>query len=496
MINVKLKFNPYVPLLEILINSVPISIYSKLKNYCNAEFETWSKDVFNALYEEINDFYVVEYVGQYIEYQILQLYAMQCVYCEKIMYSQPQISEAPLQRLRLLNNMALNGVASFPNKKNIYISIASTDEIFNQIKLPMLSYCFFRKSKISIDEGPLSSKNSINIFVCESLSECELMVKKIGDEAYYIVCNNDSSIMLINSQVVFCCSKTLINDSINAVMNVAIYPQILRDIIFQNQNVGVKDKTYSNLLCLDREIKVILPKELEVGVDTKLEVSGVDTVDRLQMRRTGIDFVSFRNGMLCAHDTGVACVEILDMYTNRVVARANISCIRKKHITNMRISPSKMVITVGENREYKLIAEPFDNDDMGELKMVSDDSFVAYAQDGVIYTRGEGICSISAICGNVSAQCIVDVRPRVTGINVDSTRIEMRVGQVKRISISQEPPEALPMQYTVNVQPKDVIYCDINSGMIQALKSGEAVIRIGVGTISKQIVVKVQPKEY
>ena len=494
MISVQLKFNPYIPLLEILFDGVPISPYSTLRNYCNSDFETWSKDIFNTLYAELNDSFGIEYTGQYVEYEILNLYASNYSCCDRITYIQPSIPETPLQRLRLLNNMVMNGIITFPRKNKVNINLISIEEQYQQVKFPMLAYCIFKKSNTPPENGMSCASNAINIFICQSLTECETAMRQYHKNIHYIICDNKSSKLLINDCIVFCCCKTAINDAVTDIMNIAYYPRILHEIISMNGNDTIHNETYNNLLRLDAEIKVILPKELEVGVETKVDIYGLQNIERVQIRRTGVDFVSYSNGKLCAHNTGIARVELFDVNTNSVVATEDIKCIRKKHITRMLFKPSNMVMTVGEHRSFTLLTEPSVNDDMNKVRYISDNSFIAYELNNEIYAKEEGICTISATCGTVSTQCIIDVHPCIDDIIISPIEIEMKVGEVKKISINQIPEASLPGKYTVSVYPDDIVCCDVNSCLVQANKEGSATISISVGKISKKIRVRVYPK--
>ena len=123
MTHINLTFNPYQELFTIQINNVPISPRSLLKKFERMSFLEWSEQIFPILSQEINDNFDIEYSGQMLEFEILKYYANKYEDCNGIRYTTPVLDEAPIHRLKVLNQLFGNGVLPSVQRRKMLLYV-------------------------------------------------------------------------------------------------------------------------------------------------------------------------------------------------------------------------------------------------------------------------------------------------------------------------------------------------------------------------------------
>ena len=76
--------------------------------------------------------------------------------------------------------------------------------------------------------------------------------------------------------------------------------------------------------------------------------------------------------------------------------------------TGVDISEPTLSLTVSEQRQLTATVQP-KNATVQTIVWDSDDDEVATVVDGLVSATGEGMCNITAQCGNATATCVVTV---------------------------------------------------------------------------------------
>ena len=123
----------------------------------------------------------------------------------------------------------------------------------------------------------------------------------------------------------------------------------------------------------------------------------------------------------------------------------------------------------------------------------TDNLAVATVENGYIEAVGEGIATITARCGNVTAECKVTVtidKIEIESVSINEPDITLEVGDVRQLSFTVQPDDAYYESVEWKSTNENVIMVN-SDGIVSAVGVGEAFISVGVDAVAAICKVKV-----
>ena len=147
-------------------------------------------------------------------------------------------------------------------------------------------------------------------------------------------------------------------------------------------------------------------------------------------------------------------------------------------INKMRLNPSEILLSVGNNMDITLEIDPVDAM-YGNVSWFSTNESVAEFQNGKVYGIGNGTAKIIAKVDSFEAECNVTVVTLVKGISMNITSATLRPTQTIQLEAIVHPAEASDKVVLWSSSNPDVAIVDSN-GLVSAAKD----INYGSATIT------------
>lgn len=149
----------------------------------------------------------------------------------------------------------------------------------------------------------------------------------------------------------------------------------------------------------------------------------------------------------------------------------------------------KVIANVGE--PYSLVASILPlNTTNKEITWISDTPEIVKVKDGIVIGISPGNGVISATCGNASAVCNITVLSPAKGITLDSSILDLYVGEIKGLVAKIDPYDSTDTLIEWNSSNPEI--AEVNShGIIQAISKGNAIISAKCGDQEAECIVNV-----
>ncbi len=160
---------------------------------------------------------------------------------------------------------------------------------------------------------------------------------------------------------------------------------------------------------------------------------------------------------------------------------AFVSCENEEETLPPSITLSEDVISLVAGTEYTLNATVTPSVTSSEVVWLSNKTHVATVNGGIVKALDEGKAKIVAKIGNISAICeviVTKVAVPVTGISLNKTELEMKIGDGEKLIAEIEPYEATDRRVTWSSSNENVVSVHESSGTLMAHAIGEAVITV------------------
>lgn len=138
-------------------------------------------------------------------------------------------------------------------------------------------------------------------------------------------------------------------------------------------------------------------------------------------------------------------------------------------------------LAVGESAQLTATVKP-DNATDKTIVWISSDESVAEVINGKVTALKSGTTTITARCGNKSAECIVTVIVPVSSVTLDKNDLMLLVGDAATLIVTVKPDNATSKNVTWSSSNEAV--ATVKNGNVVAVKEGEAIISASVGNIS------------
>ena len=164
--------------------------------------------------------------------------------------------------------------------------------------------------------------------------------------------------------------------------------------------------------------------------------------------------------------------------------------------TDIQLSETSIELHPGQTTSIDVMITP---DDVSDKTVIwtTDNEAVAKVDNGFIEAVGEGVAIITAQCGEVSAECVVNVtieKIDIESVSINESEITLEVGDVRQFTFAVYPDNA----YYEIVEWKstnDNVVTVSGEGLVTAVGVGEAFISISVDAVADICKIKVKQPE-
>ena len=106
--NVQIQFNPFQQQLNILIDGKQLSEYSCLIQFADEDIWQWHSEILDALYNELQDNFLLTFIGTETDSEIMRFACEKSNYCLKYTPRLPTVNRSLQKRLGELNQLIKN----------------------------------------------------------------------------------------------------------------------------------------------------------------------------------------------------------------------------------------------------------------------------------------------------------------------------------------------------------------------------------------------------
>lgn len=490
MIEVLVKYNAYIPKMEIRIGDSPLSSFSPIRGYLEQPFSVWCSVLFPLIAREVNEQYRIIYSGQKAEFELLKSFRTNADLCCEMKFVPPYNDMPSLARIRMLNR--LRGLNMVPLIKKSKVRIGLCGSLRNNITLNFPN-TFFASPDISDfpDKDNDMAKYDYVLCVTDDWYEAEETARRLTDEGQFccIVVGKDGSGSTAEGWPVFACLEEQLQEAVDKVSSVILYPDLLHAAVdkCRQEMDGEPCEEFRQLLCIDQEITLVFPSTLDVGKEYRIEINGDISPDDLMIAQDGDPIVFYRNGCLFAEKTGERKLEFYLKANHECVAVRKVSCSQRIYVSSLRFLEEEIEMEEHEKRPYHLEIKPGNADSQNVIALDSNQPLVAYAEKGVIVAREPGECLIRASCNGKESICRVIVRPVMKDFEVSPSELNLNLHDVARFEIRQIPPDSFPRQFKIVTEPDHIVSVFWGTKRIEADASGDATVTLSAEGIRKEI---------
>lgn len=182
-------------------------------------------------------------------------------------------------------------------------------------------------------------------------------------------------------------------------------------------------------------------------------------------------------GLVTALNTGETIISVL-CGTAKAECSVTVSPVVASSI---QLDAVSMELTVGQVRVLNAVVLPEDTENKTIMWSSSDESIATVSNDGEVTAIAVGETSITAVCGDAKAECMVTVVPvPVESITLNESEIDMLVGDTYQLTATVLPENAGDKDVAWSSSDNGVATVD-GSGLVTAVAAGEAVITASCG---------------
>lgn len=471
---VRLVYQPYDENMAIFLDEKPIGMVSALSRFQTLPFAQWYSEILQAIAFEVNDSFYLTYVGRSCEYRMLKSLLSGNTGCNGIRHEKPILGDGALLRLKKLSRLVMNGV---PCKKatvplNVYTDM-DPDEVEAAVKavLPKFSFCRLSLSVQSIRE------------LSNGQMQQSIALVKSGIDA---VAGRVAGAVSLGSGINGFVKETAVlyaqedeASALNELLELVIWPQLLKQTL-AGISVPEDSPFFTEIFILDKtepQCFVSLPKSIELGQSISLQVSTIPRGSykpQIHCRVSNDTVITYENGSLKAVGTGEAVVEVYESGKITPLCSASVTAFRRNRIQKIQLQPLRLSMCVGETSNIKYNFLPADADNVGALKLLSEDgTIVGIASNEKVVARRPGVCYVFCQAEKVESNvCGITVYPRLEKLSILAENDRIPVNTMTKVQITRTPKDATLDNLDVTVEPAELGTYDIGSGSFFARKAG------------------------
>lgn len=458
MNEVLVKFNPYIPELEVYINNKRLSKFSSIETFKNMPFVDWCGYLFQELYREVNDSYNLFFEGTEFESEILEVFAEKDNHCKSFNTREPQLNQSVYERLAQLANLGCNIDAE------IFIDLLSNDEALANGMFEILEeselfvaqsndvmvcdecsgIIIYIKKNIFDYEMEISKGSDLHVMILDSYPSDELLDELYDiDENVYIFCvgNDAHFIEKVDNVYIYTVDADNLSEYLMKILSGAKLSGLLSDSAYsflkENYNelniLTEQEKTLLEQICLTRpRYKVSVPLTMYKSRNAYIEIIETPSINENEyiIKSDNPSVIEVNKKTITAIDSGSCHISIFKNGFPEIIFEQKVTVSDAVLIENIALFPKYKELGVNSTANIKISFEPSNAQNIHELEWLSDDETIATVDNtGWIQAKSCGNCNIIVKAGTVSETMQIRVLPSIEDIICKSSCVEVVSGE-------------------------------------------------------------------
>ena len=475
---VHIIYNPYKTDTKILINNRPIAKHSKLTKYSNVSFYAWCLQILNDIFEETNEEFDLTITSTAYFANLLKEISEHFDFCKQTTIQTPIINTTLQDRLTTI--VEYLGIQEFYQLfDKIHIKYFSNDGLITDDLFKLL------KNEINFKLRFMLSNSEYQVYSALRLSDFNHVNQHDLDDSIYIFdINTTEDLMSIlkgfhhiskeyNHQIFlypenldvkelevislrnfgrfgieFINNKEDIQNKISKIWTVLQYSVLTKKF---KKLITSKNIHYSNTLNIKllNRIDPILSTQkhitLNVGESYSIEPSVYPNNSNIE-----IDYmidnanIKINSNIVTAYEKGITHVTVCLKNNPYVFEVVEIEVNEQISIEKMEFIEHQNILGVNDKLKLDINYFPTNAQNIHQIKYVSQNPEIAYFDDfDYLVANKPGKCSINAVVDNVVCSCLVEVKNKVTNINLSDTNLNLKMGQTHELEIEVYPKDAI-----------------------------------------------------
>lgn len=504
---VEIQYNPYLPQVNVLINGRQPASFSRLIQYMDEDIWKWASDILDAIYLEIRDDYILCFIGNDFDAEIIYQKCQNNEHCVGFRKKNFIVSDSIQSRLGKLNQLIKKaGMTTYVRTiVDAYFFLPSDlqqmMEEINSVDINNL-FCAVRVQMVGAKCNYEENDKNILFIVAESLGEGRKYLENYNLQypAYVIIIGYDSRIIDVTNRGFFIETKqedlfeTLFKCFLHRPLIVA-----LRNCIRSIQGENKILKELAEIISIEPVVNISVSSDVEVGRSTKVSVSiepDIGSIPKLIYRVMNQEIASCDGINLYGLKEGISVLEVYKKGSSKPLFTKDIKVYKRNRITRLILSDDSLLMGIGDSKQLKLDYYPSDADNTSEIAWKSSDgNIVSVNQNGKLTAKKSGKCRIICTAENVSSQCTCTVFPYMEDLIIDTGEnghIHMIPMQEIVLSYRSVPVDCIDKKLTMISSDNNIV--NVVNGTLYAKNKGNAqiTIRNESGRISRTLDVVVE----
>lgn len=491
---VEMQYNPYLPQLSILINGAQPPDFSRLIQYLDEDIWKWSYEIFDTIYAEIRDEFVVKFTGTQLDADVLRVAAKKSKYCIGFNNADFTVSESILQRMRKLNQLIRK--ADITNyKKTIIYAIFIIPIPFQEYLEDIASidinnlFCVVRVQTLGSKADYVDTDNSVLFILTDSIENGEHCISRynLNKPAFVLIVGADNTALrrvdekgwFINTK-----AEDIFDNIFNCFMQMPLLIAFRRCICSINGGNKIT-KELQHISCIEPIVSVSLDNSIEVGKSSKIQIAldpPVGNKPQLIYKIRNQNIASCDGINVYGQREGVCVLEVYRSGSKKPFFTKEIQIYKRNRITKLLLSDNSLILGIHDCKVIGCDYFPADADNTNTIQWrSSDEKIIQVDSKGKIVAIASGNCRIICTAENVSSQCMCVVKPYLEEIRVNNENMqdhEFILEPLQEIKLVLEliPQDCIDGQVAIESSNSDIV--NVVNQTLYAKNKGEATITI------------------
>lgn len=509
---VELKYNPYIPQVQILIDGNQIPEFSRLIQYTDEDIWLWITKFMDTLYSEIRDEYFISFIGTRQDAVILRFVCEQDEHCVGFRHTEFSVDDGLATRMRKLNQLIKKtGTTVFEKSiidANFFVASSFQQFLEEIISLDINNlFCTVRISSIGANFQYDDNEKSVLFLLVCSVEEGKKKLQRPNVEkpAFVLIIGPEKKVLDVTNRGWFIqTTEELLFETI-----FDCFLQMPLVIAFRNCVRSIKggnkvSKELRLITGIEPLVNIIVSSEIEVGKSNRISVAlepEVGNRPQLIFHISNSQIASCDGMSVCGLKEGICTLEVYRKGGKQPFFTKDIKIFKRNRITKLLLADDSIVLGMNDRKKMKLDYYPSDADNVASIIWKSSNENIARIDStGSIVAAGIGSCRLICIAENVSAQCICTVKPYLSDIETnlqldENNTLSMFPLQEISVVVNCIPNDCI--DGVVTLESSDTNIVNVVKNTLYAKNIGSATVRIKNSTmrIQRSFSVMVNKKE-
>lgn len=508
--NVQIQFNPFQQQLNILIDGKQLSEYSCLIQFADEDIWQWHSEILDALYNELQDNFLLTFIGTETDSEIMRFACEKSNYCLKYTPRLPTVNRSLQKRLGELNQLIKNQKnilckktiieAKFiiPNKyQDCLEDILSVDirNLFCEVKVEASS-----KEKICIENPELTYL----FILSESISEGKAIADKYTlQNPIFIMCQGNANklVEISDSCLIYEWDfQNIISGVFECFLGFPLRNALRICIQSLNDYAWMQEKVI-DITTMEPKINIVLDSTVEVGKSNAIQITcdpPVKEPPKIVFNILDKTIASTNNLAIFGIKTGITEIEAYRYGSEIPFQVIKLNIIQRNRIKKIILDEDELILGIGNRKKLNFEYFPIDADNVSNVTWMSSNKKIAEINsEGLLICKASGKCKIFCTAENVSAVCTCEVYPYLENLSValpngENKELQLEQMQEYELQVKTYPENSIDGEWFVTSSEYNVV--NIVGNKILAKNTGIA--NVSVTNVSKRKSVSFTVKVY